>query len=69
MLFYFPIFLVFSVLHSVVLGNRWEQYSASRTLDKHPASVQKPLDLHQCSSVKVNVTVLPFPTQKVSLLS
>lgn len=65
----FNFFFSFSVLHSVVLGNRWEQYSASHILDKHPVSVQKLSDLHQCSSVKVNVTVLPFPTQRVSLPS
>lgn len=61
--FHFSVFW-FSVLLSVALDSKCGLYNVFPTLDRHRVTVQKLLGLHQCSSVKANVTVPPFPVLK-----
>ncbi|EPY80061.1 a disintegrin and metalloprotease with thrombospondin type 1 motif 6 preproprotein isoform 2-like protein [Camelus ferus] len=53
-----------SVLLTVALDSKCGLCNVSPTLDKHRVTVRKLLGLHQCSSVKANVTAPPFPMLK-----
>lgn len=62
----FPFVFGFSVLLSVALDSRCGLCNVSPTLGRRLVTVWKQFGLHQCSSVKANVTVPPLPILKVS---
>lgn len=56
-----------SAQHTAVWDSRWEQCSVYRTRGRHQTIVQNLFAHLQCNSVKANVTVALFPTQRVSM--